>query len=133
MGEIKTRMEARGMTSRLPEQTPDDALSGAFDEWSAWDAIEGEHRHNRLGALTQPRSVLLLSMVIIGLLALVYLHMASQVALANSQLQMEHAKHLQLERQDQQLHLQLGEATSPAYIDHVARALGLSPSAGTQP
>ena len=121
------------MTTRLPEQTPDDALSGAFGEWSAWDAIEGEHRHSRLAALTQPRSVLLLSMVIIGLLALLYLHSASQVALANSQLQMEHAKHLQLERQDQQLHLQLGEATSPAYIDHAARALGLSPSAGTQP
>jgi hypothetical protein len=133
MGEIKTRMEARGMTTRLPEQTPDDALSGPLGEWSAWDAIEGEHRHSRLEALTQPRSMLLLSMVIIGLLALLYLHAASQVALANGQLQMEHAKHLQLERQDQQLHLQLGEATSPAYIDHAARALGLSPSAGTQP
>jgi cell division protein FtsB len=133
MGEIKMRIEARGMTTRLPEQTPDDASSGIFGEWSAWDAIEGEHRHSRLRALTQPRSVLLLSMVIIGLLALLYLHTASQVALANSQLQLEHAKHLQLERQDQQLHLQLGKATSPAYIDHAARALGLSPSAGTRP
>lgn len=121
------------MTTRLPKQTPDDAFSGASGEWSAWEAIEGEHRHSRLAALIRPRSVLLLSMVIIGLLALLYLHTASQVALANSQLQSEHAQHLQLERQDQQLHLRLGEATSPSYIDHAARALGLSPSAGTEP
>ena len=121
------------MTTRPPEQTPDGASGGAFGEWSAWDAIEGEQRHSRLGELAQPRNVLLLSMVIIGLLALLYLHAASQVAAANSQLQLEHAQHLRLERQDQQLHLQLGKATSPAYIDHAARALGLSPSAGTQP
>ena len=121
------------MTTRPPERTPDDTFRGDVGEWSAWEAIEGEHRHSRFGALTQPRSVLLLSMVIIGLLALLYLHTASQAAEANSQLQMEHAQHLQLERQDQQLHLQLGEATSPAYIDRAARALGLSPSVGAEP
>jgi hypothetical protein len=46
---------------------------------------------------------------------------------------LEHAQHLKLERQDQQLHLQLGQASSPAYIDRAARALGLSPSTGTEP
>jgi cell division protein FtsB len=121
------------MTTRPLERTPDDAFRGDIGEWSAWEAIEGEHRHSRLRALTQPRSVLLLSVVIIGLLALLYLYTASQVAQANSQLQLEHAQHLKLERQDQQLHLQLGQASSPAYIDRAARALGLSPSTGTEP
>lgn len=115
------------MKARTHRRAPDDANYGSTGRWSAWEAIEGRP-HIRLQALSQPRSVLLVSIVIIGLLALLYLHMTSEVALANSQLQSQHAEQLQLERQDQQLHLQLGEATSPAYIDHAARAMGLSPS-----
>jgi hypothetical protein len=115
-------------TTRTRRRAPDDADDDSTGQWSAWEAIEGRPHAARLEALSQPRSVLLVSIVIIGLLALLYLHLTSEVALANSQLQSQHAEQLQLERQDQQLHLQLGEATSPAYIDHAARAMGLSPS-----
>ncbi|MGO8948163.1 MAG: hypothetical protein ACLQUY_10965 [Ktedonobacterales bacterium] len=122
------------MTTRTPsKRTPDHAKPSFSDKWSAWEAIEGGPRRGRLEALSQPRSVLLASMVIIGLLALLYLHTTSEVALANSRLQSEHAQQMQLERQDQQLHLQLGEATNPAYIDRAARAMGLMPSPGTEP
>jgi hypothetical protein len=113
------------MRTRRTRRTPEDL--GSSGEWSAWEAIEG-HPHTPLQTLLQPRSVLLASMVIIGLLALLYLHMASEVTLANNQLQSQRAEQLQLVRQDQQLHLQLGQATSPAYIAHAAQAMGLSPS-----
>ena len=82
-------------------------MSFAGGEWSAWEAIEGRP-HTRLEALTEPRRVLLASMVIVGLLALLYLHIASEVTLANNQLQSQRAEQLQLESQDQQLHLELG-------------------------
>ena len=122
------------MTTRTPpKRTPNNAGDSTPDEWSAWEAIEGGLRPGRLETLSQPRNVLLVSMVIIGLLALLYLHMTSEVSLANSQLQTERAQQMQLERQDQQLHLQLGEATNPAYIDRAARAMGLLPSPGTEP
>ena len=120
-------------TRTPPPRTPDDEGMFLPQEWSAWEAIDGGLRPGRLETILQPRNVLLASMVIIGILALLYLHMTSEVALANSQLQTEHTQQLQLERQDQQLHLQLGEATSPAHIDHAARAMGLSPAPGTQP
>ncbi|MGZ3676737.1 MAG: hypothetical protein ACXVCO_20730, partial [Ktedonobacterales bacterium] len=38
-----------------------------------------------------------------------------------------------LERQDAQLHAQLGEVTSPAYIDQRARAAGLTPNGAATP
>jgi hypothetical protein len=115
------------MKTRRTRRTPEGENLGSSGEWSAWEAIEG-HPHTPLETLLQPRSVLLASMVIVGLLALLYLHMASEVTLANNQLQSERAEQLQLVRQDQQLHLQLGQATSPAYIAHAAQAMGLSPS-----
>ena len=115
----------RDMTTRRARRTPEDM--GSSGEWSAWEAIEGRP-HTLLETLLRPRTVLLASMVIVGLLALLYLHMASEVTLANNQLQAQRAEQLQLERQDQQLHLQLGQATSPAYIARAAQAMGLSPS-----
>lgn len=120
-------------TRTPPPRTPNGEGANTPQEWSAWEAIDGGLRSGRLETVLQPRNVLLVSMVIIGVLALLYLHMTSDVALANSQLQTEHTQQLQLERQDQRLHLQLGEATSPAHIDRAARAMGLSPAPGTQP
>ncbi len=123
------------MTTRIsPKRTSyhaaDKRVTG---EWSAWEAIRGATRQGRLEALLQPGRILVVSMAIIGLLALLYLYTTGEVALANSQLQNEKAQQLQLERQDQQLHLELGQATSPAYIDRAARKMGLEPGPGTQP
>lgn len=64
----------------------------------------------------------------IGLLALLYLNQVAGVAVANTQLSALDAEHNHLQRQDSQLHEQLGTYTSPAYIDRRARAMGLAPA-----
>ena len=116
------------MHTRTSWRTSDDENDGfAGGEWSAWEALEVRH-HSSLEVLTEPRSVLLASMLIVGLLALLYLHIASDVTVANNQLQSQRAEQMQLESRDQQLHLELGKATSPAYIAHAAAKMGLSPS-----
>jgi hypothetical protein len=81
-----------------------------------------------------PRPVLTLACVaLIGLLALTYLSQVAGVAQANSQLRDLNAEQTRLERQDAQLHQQLGTVTSPAYIDRRAREMGLAPALGTPP
>ena len=101
-------------------------------ERSVWEALAVSPQcglRQRLSAsLRQTRTVLLLSAVAVGLLALLYLHVVSDVALANTQLQSLNAQNTRLVRQDEELHQQLGEATSPAYIDREARKLGLEPT-----
>lgn len=64
----------------------------------------------------------------IGLLALLYLNQVAGVALANDQLSALNAQRSRLQRQDSQLHAQLGTDTSPAYVDRRARAMGLTPA-----
>jgi hypothetical protein len=119
------------MHTRTGWRASDDENDGfAGEEWSAWEAIE-VRPHTRLEAFTEPRRVLLASMLIVGLLALLYLHIASDVTEANNQLQSQRAEQLQLESRDQQLHLQLAQATSPAYIARAAAEMGLSPSLPT--
>ena len=116
------------MQTRTSWRTSDDENDGfAGREWSAWEAIE-VHPPTRLEAITEPRRMLLASMLIVGLLALLYLHIASEVTLANNQLQSQRTEQTQLESRDQQLHLELGQATSPAYIARAAAEMGLSPS-----
>jgi hypothetical protein len=117
------------MQTRTSWRTSDDENDGHYPsgEWSAWEAIE-VHPPTRLEAITEPRRMLLASMLIVGLLALLYLHIASDVTLANNQLQSQRTEQTQLESRDQQLHLELGQATSPAYIARAAAEMGLSPS-----
>ncbi len=64
----------------------------------------------------------------IGLLALLYLNQVAGVTLANNELSALNAEHSRLQRQDSQLHAQLGADTSPAYVDRRARAMGLAPA-----
>jgi hypothetical protein len=81
-----------------------------------------------------PRPALTLACVgLIGLLALTYLSQVAGVAQANSQLRELNAEQTRLERQDAQLHQQLGTVTNPAYIDRRAREMGLAPALGTPP
>lgn len=117
------------MRTRRSWRTSNDENDGYYPggEWSAWEAIE-VRPHSRLELFTEPRRVLLASMLIVGLLALLYLHIASDVTQANNQLQSQRTEQMQLESRDQQLHLELGQATSPAYIARAAAEMGLSPS-----
>jgi hypothetical protein len=116
------------MHTRASWRTSDDENDGfAGGDWSAWEAIE-VRPHTRLEAFTEPRRVLLASMLIVGLLALLYLHISGDVTQANNQLQSQRTEQMQLESRDQQLHLELGQATSPGYIARAAAEMGLSPS-----
>jgi len=78
-------------------------------------------------ALRRPWGQALTGLALIGLLALLYLNQVASVAVANARLRSLRAEQTQLEQQDSQLHQQLGELTSPAYVDQRARALGLAP------
>jgi hypothetical protein len=78
-------------------------------------------------ALRRPWAQALAGLALIGLLALLYLNQVASVAVANARLRNLRAEQTQLERQDSQLHQQLGGLTSPAYVDQRARALGLAP------
>ena len=62
-----------------------------------------------------------------GLLALLYLSQVAAVNTASGHLADLRSQYIQLERQDADLHQQLGAVTSPAYIDRRARAMGLAP------
>jgi len=84
-------------------------------------------------ALRRPPSIMLASVAMIGLLAMLYLSQVAGVATANSQLRDLNAEQTRLQRQDAQLHQQLGTVTNPAYIDRRAREMGLAPAFGTPP
>lgn len=75
-----------------------------------------------------PLTPILGSLALIALLALVYLGQVSAVTSANQRLQALQAEQATLQRQDQQVHEQLGVVRSPTYIDHRARAMGLVPA-----
>jgi hypothetical protein len=75
-----------------------------------------------------PLAPILGSLALVTLLALVYLGQVSAVTSANQRLQALQAEQATLQRQDQQVHVQLGVVRSPAYIDRQARAMGLVPA-----
>ena len=75
-----------------------------------------------------PLAPILGGLALIALLALVYLGQVSAVTAANQRLQTLQAEQASLQRQDQQVHEQLGIVRSPAYIEHQARAMGLVPA-----
>ncbi|MFI5272139.1 MAG: hypothetical protein ACHQ4H_03795 [Ktedonobacterales bacterium] len=78
-------------------------------------------------ALRSRLALVLFGICMLGLLAVLYLNEVAGVAVANDRLQTLNAEYGRLQRQDAELHAQLGDTTSPAYIDAHARALGLVP------
>ncbi|HEX6797196.1 MAG TPA: hypothetical protein VF116_05735 [Ktedonobacterales bacterium] len=84
-------------------------------------------RQRVLRALRSRLALALFGVAMIGLLAVLYLNEVAAVGSANARLQTLNAEQTRLERQDAQLHQQLGIVTSPAYIDQHARAMGLEP------
>jgi cell division protein FtsB len=103
------------------------------EHYLAPDAIAPEVALTRgqrvLRALRSRLGVAIFGAAMIGLLAVLYLNEVAAVAAANARLQTLDAEQTRLERQDAQLHEQLGSVTSPAYIDQHARAMGLTPAA----
>lgn len=89
-------------------------------------------RQRVLRALRSRLALALFGAAMVGLLAVLYLNEVAAVGSANARLQALNAEQTRLERQDAQLHQQLGLVTSPAYIDQHARALGLVPGAPGQ-
>lgn len=80
-----------------------------------------------------PLALALLGAAVIGILALFYVHEVASLTAANDELHTLQAEQTRLERQDAQLHAQLGEVTNPAYIDRRARAMGLTPNGADTP
>lgn len=78
--------------------------------------------------LLRPVTVALFGVALLGALALIYLNEVAGIASADAQLAALRTQQTRLERQEALLLEQLGEVTSPAYIDQRARALGLVPS-----
>src|SRR5258706_16227898 len=84
--------------------------------------------YGRAGAAVRgPWGQALTGLALIGLLALLYLNQVASVAVANVRLGNLRAEQTQLEQQNSQVHQQLGELASPAYVDQRARAMGLAP------
>ena len=84
-------------------------------------------RQRVIHALRSRLALALFGVAMIGLLAVLYLNEVAAVGSANARLQTLNAEQTRLERQEAQLHQQLGTVTSPAYIDQRARAMGLEP------
>ena len=89
-------------------------------------------RQRLMRALRSRLALALFGVAMIGLLAVLYLNEVAAVGSANTQLQALNAQQTGLQRQDAQLHQQLGTVTSPAYVDQHARALGLVPESAGQ-
>ena len=85
-------------------------------------------RTRALAALRRPLALAIFGVVMIGLIALLYLHQVAALAAANDRLAALRAERTRLERQDADQRARLGVVTSPAYVDERARALGLVPA-----
>ena len=85
-------------------------------------------RVRALAALRSPLALALFGVLMIGLLAVLYLSELAGVAAANDRLRVLSGEQTSLARQDALLREQLGEVTSPTYVDRRARALGLAPA-----
>lgn len=90
-------------------------------------------RARRTLPVRAPLALALLGAAVIGILALFYVHEVTSLTAANDDLHALQVEQTRLERQDAPLHAQLGEVTSPAYIDKRARALGLTPNGAGAP
>lgn len=74
-----------------------------------------------------PVALSISSVLLIGLMALLYLSQLGQAVAANQRLQDLHSQQIILQRQDQDLANQAAQEQSPAYIAQHAQARGLVP------
>ena len=96
----------------------------ALDEWEASPPLM-----DRWGAwLRSWLALALLSTLLVGGSAVLYLHQVAQTDAANMELQTQRAEQVRLEGNEELLQAQLGQLTSPAYVDAQARKLGLQPA-----
>lgn len=96
-------------------------------------AGNGVERERPSPIVRAPLALALLGALIIGILALLYVHEVAGLTAANDELHALQAEQTRLERQDAELHAQFGEVTSPEYIDRRARAMGLIPGGAGNP
>jgi cell division protein FtsL len=75
-----------------------------------------------------PVALCITSVLLIGLMAVLYLSQVSQAVSANQQLQTIHAQQAAQKRQNQDLVNTIAQEQSPAYIAAGARKLGLVPA-----
>jgi cell division protein FtsL len=75
-----------------------------------------------------PVALCITSVLLIGLMAVLYLSQVGQAVAANQQLQRIHAQQAALQRQDQDLVDTIAHEQSPAYIAAMAKKLGLVPA-----
>ncbi len=74
-----------------------------------------------------PVALCITSVVLVGLMAILYLSQLGQAVAANQQLQNIHAQQAVFHRQDQDLMQTVGQEQSPAYIAGNAKKMGLNP------
>lgn len=96
------------------------------------DVAPSLSHNSRQRAVRSRLALALFGAAMIGLLAVLYLNEVAAVGSANDRLRTLNAEQTRLERQDAQLHQQLGAVTSPAYVDQRARAMGLVPASPGQ-
>jgi len=75
-----------------------------------------------------PVALSITSVLLIGLMAVLYLSQVGQAVTENQQLQDAHAQQILIERQNQDLAYMLSQERSPAYIIEHAKRLGLVPA-----
>lgn len=93
----------------------------------AQTAIAVRQARRRKPTASYPVALIARCLVLVGLVALLYLWQVSAATNSAAKLQALQAEQSALQRQDAELHQQLGVAQSPAYIDKHARAMGLVP------
>jgi cell division protein FtsB len=74
-----------------------------------------------------PVALSICSVLLIGLMAVLYLTQVGQAVSANQQIQDYHDQQAALQRQNQDLIVTIAQEQSPAYIAAKARAMGLVP------
>lgn len=75
-----------------------------------------------------PVALSICSVLLIGLMAVLYLSQLGQAVTANRQLQQFHKQQAVLERENQDLLYSIAQEESPTYIAEHAKALGLIPA-----
>ncbi len=75
-----------------------------------------------------PVALCITSVLLIGLMAILYLSQLGQAVAANQKLQQIHNEQAALQRQNQDLVDQIAQEQSPSYIDENAKKLGLLPA-----
>ncbi len=75
-----------------------------------------------------PVSLSICSVLLISLMALLYLSQLNQAVTANQQIQTLRQQQVIMQRQDQDLIVQIAQEQSPVYITAHAKSMGLIPS-----